>query len=180
MTYDDPMNMNNEPDTTAWTIEELRVELDRYEEGLGEEGKPRNTITSYVYPVDRFLKWLDEPYRPIRGVPRPPLTDRRTSRDVVMMAGGRSLPVGRSRYDGLRTFLSGQSESTVTMSFAEIEEKIGQPLPPSARRYRAFWANDERSGSHVHARSWLKANPPRRTANVDLDAETADFGSKER
>jgi hypothetical protein len=180
MTYNELMNMNNEPDTAAWTVEELRVELDRYEEDLGTEGKPRNTITSYVYPVDRFLKWLGEPYRPIRAVSRPPVTDRRTSRDIVMMAGegslgeGRSVQVGRSRYDGLRTYLSGRSEPQVRLSFAEIERIIGQPLPSSARRHRAWWAN-ERSGSHVNARAWLEATPPRRTANVDLNAETADF-----
>ncbi len=174
------MNMNNEPGTPSWTVEELRVELDRYEEELGREGKPRNTITSYVYPVDRFLKWLGEPYRPIRAVPRPPVTDHQTGRDVVMMKGGgslderKSLQVGRSRYDGLRTYLSGRPEPQVRLTFAEIERIIGLPLPSSARRHRAWWAN-ERSGSHVHARSWLEANPPRRTAKVDLNAENADF-----
>jgi hypothetical protein len=171
--------MNSNPDTPAWTVEELRVELDRYEEALGTEGKPRNTVTSYVYPVDRFLKWLDQPYRPIRAVPTPPLTDRPFSRRTVGTADRRSLNEGgtfqerRSRYDGLRTYLSGRSEPKVHVSFAEIERIIG-PLPSSARRHRAWWAN-ERSGSHVHARSWLEANPPRRTANIDLNAETADF-----
>jgi hypothetical protein len=175
------MNMNKEPDAPAWTVEELRVELDRYEEDQRAEGKPRNTITSYVYPVDRFLKWLAEPYRPIRAVPRPPVPDRGTSGgDVAMMAGGesidggRSFQPGRSRYDGLRTYLSGRSEPQVRLSFADIERIIGQPLPSSARRHRAWWAN-ERSGSHVNARAWLEAKPPRRTANVDLNAETADF-----
>jgi hypothetical protein len=60
------------------------------------------------------------------------------------------------------------------LSLAEIEQIIGQPLPPSARRHRAWWAN-ERSGSHVHARSWLEATPARRTANVDLNAGTVEF-----
>jgi hypothetical protein len=175
------MNRNKEPDAPAWTVEELRVELDRYEEEQRAEGKPRNTITSYVYPVDRFLKWLGEPYRPIRAVARPPVADRRTSRGVVMMAGGgssidggRSFQAGRSRYDGLRTYLSGRSEPQVRLTFAEIERIIGQPLPSSARRHRAWWAN-ERSGSHVNARAWLEAKPPRRTANVDLNAEITDF-----
>lgn len=173
------MNMNNEPEPAAWTVEELRVELDRYEEDLSTEGKPRNTITSYVYPVDRFLKWLDEPYSPVRSGRRPAQMDRR---DVVMRTaagpadtgGPPPVQVGRSRYDGLRTYLSGRAEPQVRLSFAEIERIIGQPLPSSARRHRAWWAN-ERSGSHVHARSWLEAIPARRTANVDLNAETADF-----
>ena len=89
------MNMNNEPNVSAWTVQELRVELDRYEEELRAEGKPRNTITSYVYPVDRFLKWLDEPYRPIRAAPRSPFRDRpRTARDIVMTGDGGSLDKG--------------------------------------------------------------------------------------
>jgi hypothetical protein len=165
-------NMNNEPEVPAWTIGELRVELDRYEEDLRSEAKPRNTITSYVYPVDRFLRWLDEPYSPIRAT-LPPKSDRPFSRDTVVV-GGRSPQPGRSRYDGLRAYLSGRSEPQVRLSFAEIEHIIGQPLPASARRHRAWWAN-ERSGSHVHARAWLEANPSRRTANVDMNAATADF-----
>jgi hypothetical protein len=165
--------MNNEPDTPAWSVQELRVELDRYEEELRTAGKARNTVTTYVYPVDRFLNWLDGPYRPIRAASRP-IADADIGRDVVTIAGMGSLRLGRSRYDGLRTYLSGRSEPQVRLSFAEIERIIGQPLPSSARRHRAWWAN-ERSGSHAHARSWLEADPPRRTANVDLNAEVADF-----
>jgi hypothetical protein len=141
------------------------VELDRYEEELRSTGKARNTVTTYVYPVDRFLNWLDRPYSPIRAA---------ASGAHGTSGGWASAAGGRSRYDGLRTYLSKQSEPVVRLSFAEIERVIGQPLPSSARRHRAWWAN-ERSGSHVHSRSWLEAKPPRRTANVDLNGETADF-----
>ncbi|HET9732037.1 MAG TPA: hypothetical protein VFP54_05120 [Acidimicrobiales bacterium] len=165
--------MNNELNRPAWTVEELRLELDRYEEEQRVAGKARNTVTAYVYPVDRFLNWLDGPYRPIRAMPRP-AAGLRSTHGVVPMAGGGSPQVGRSRYDVLRTYLSGRSEPQVRLSFVDIEGIIGQPLPASARRHRAWWAN-EQSGSHVHARSWLEANPRRRTANVDLDGETVDF-----
>jgi hypothetical protein len=161
------MDMNSPPDPAAWTVEELRVELDRYEGELRSAGKARNTVTTYVYPVDRFLNWLDRPYSPIRSVLGTE-ANARTSRDFVLA------PSGRSRYDGLRVHLSERSEPQVRLSFIEIERILGQPLPSSARRHRAWWAN-ERSGTHVHARSWLEATPPRRTANVDLSAETADF-----
>lgn len=79
--------MNTQPDKPAWTVEELRVELDRYEAELRTARSPRNTITSRIYPVDQFLDWIDEPYRPIGIMPRSS-PDPRTSRDVVMMAGG--------------------------------------------------------------------------------------------
>ena len=85
------------------------------------------------------------------------------------MSPGRS---GRSRYDGLWNYLSPRSEPVVRLSFAQIERIIGGALPASARRYRPWWANEE-SGTHVHARSWLDSG--RRTANVDLNAETVDF-----
>jgi hypothetical protein len=81
-------------------------------------------------------------------------------------------PVVSSRYDPLKRYLAGRSEPVVHLSFGEIERIIGGPLPPSARRHRPWWAN-ERSGSHVHARSWIDAG--RRTANVDMNSATADF-----
>jgi hypothetical protein len=71
----------------------------------------------------------------------------------------------------LRDYLQQQSERRVHLSFVEIEQRIG-PLPSSARKHRAWWANDK-SGRHVHARSWLDAGW--RTAKVDLNAATADF-----
>jgi hypothetical protein len=46
------------------------------------------------------------------------------------------------------------SQPPLTLGFAEIERIIGRPLPPSARRHRAWWAN---SPSHPVARQWLAA-----------------------
>jgi hypothetical protein len=148
----------------TWTAEELRTQLDRYEAELRDAGKARNTVTTYVQPVERFLNWLGGRYHPTRTAagtpaaipPDPHLTSRR----------------GISRYDGLRDYLSHRSEPVVRLSFADIEKIIGGPLPASARRYRPWWAN-EQSGTHVHARSWLDAG--RRTANVDVNAATTDF-----
>lgn len=148
----------------TWTEEELRAELDRYEAELRDAGKARNTVTTYVQPVERFLNWLAGRYSPTRTAagtpaalpPNPHLTAHR----------------GTSRYEGLRVYLSQRSEPVVRLSFADIENIIGGPLPASARRYRPWWAN-EQSGTHVHARSWLDVG--RRTTNVDLNAATADF-----
>lgn len=148
----------------TWTEEKLRAELDRYEAELRDAGKARNTITTYVQPVERFLNWLEGRYSPARTVAGTPATP----------APGPPLTAGRrtSRYEGLRVYLSQRSEAVIRLSFADIETIIGGPLPASARRYRPWWAN-EQSGTHVHARSWLDAG--RRTANVDLGAATADF-----
>lgn len=69
-----------------------------------------------------------------------------------------------TKYQPLGDHLTSSRLAKVTMSFREIEDALGFPLPRSARLYPAWWAN-ERSGSHSHARSWLNAN----YQTVDLD-----------
>jgi hypothetical protein len=64
-----------------------------------------------------------------------------------------SLP--RSKYDALRDTLLAFDETATTMTFSEVAELVG-PLPQSAWRHQAWWAN-EAAGSHVQARSWLSA-----------------------
>jgi hypothetical protein len=140
-----------------WTERELRDALDRYEIELRDAGKARNTITTYVQHPERFINWLVGGYRPSPAVP----------------ASGSRLSRGRmSRYDPLRQYLAERTEPVVRLTFGEIERILGVDLPKSARQYRPWWANEE-AGTHVHARAWLDAG--RRTANVDLNAGTAEF-----
>ena len=40
------------------------------------------------------------------------------------------------------------------LTHANIEEILGAPLPPSAKRRRAWWGN-EADATHVQRRSWL-------------------------
>jgi len=81
-------------------------------------------------------------------------------------------PGRTSRYDALREYLEDRTESAVRLTFAEIERIIGGPLPASARKHPAWWAN-EKAGSHAHAQSWLDIG--RRTAKVDLNGATVEF-----
>ena len=151
----------------TWTEEELemlRAELDTYEAELRERGLKRNTITTYVQPVERFLNWLGGTYRPRRAVATPPPD---TGAPVSEVAQGRG-----SRYAGLQAYLAGRPEPVVRLSFADIERIIGGTLPASARKYRPWWANEE-GGTHIHARAWLDAG--RRTAKVDMNGQTVDF-----
>lgn len=60
-------------------------------------------------------------------------------------------PSRRSRYAALSEFLSGFSGDATELSFAEVEEVLGAPLPVSARRHRAYWSN---SGETIQGRSW--------------------------
>lgn len=64
------------------------------------------------------------------------------------------------------------SNATVKTTFGDVERVLGRPLPASARKHRAWWAN-EAVGTHSHARSWLDAR--RKTRNVDLNAATVEF-----
>lgn len=61
-----------------------------------------------------------------------------------------------SRYAPLAVWLQQQSlhQEKVSLTFREIEEIIGEELPPSARGHRSWWAND--SVGHVQSRQWLE------------------------
>lgn len=63
-------------------------------------------------------------------------------------------PSKPGRYAPLTEFLAGVSGDAVEVSFKEIEEILGGPLPVSARRHRSFWANSPRP---TQGRSWLSA-----------------------
>jgi hypothetical protein len=80
---------------------------------------------------------------------------------------------GESRYEELARWLKRQSrrEDRVQLSFRQVEEIIGTDLPPSARRHRAWWAND--TVSHVQSQSWLSADW--RVANINMSDEHVVF-----
>ncbi len=61
-----------------------------------------------------------------------------------------------SRYAPLAVWLQQQSrhQEKVSLTFREIEEIIGEELPPSAREHRSWWANDP--VGHVQSRQWLE------------------------
>lgn len=73
----------------------------------------------------------------------------------------------RGKYRQLFEYLdNGRDGDEWQADFSEIERVLGFGLPPSARRYRAWWANTE---SHSQAIAWLAAGW--RVDTVDMDAE---------
>ena len=58
------------------------------------------------------------------------------------------------KYRPLERHLSERREESCTLTFSEIEGLIGAPLPASARTHQPWWGND---GTHVQARSWMRA-----------------------
>jgi hypothetical protein len=76
-----------------------------------------------------------------------------------------------SKYRRLRDHLDHAIGLQCPMTFKEVEATLGFPLPQSARRHAAWWANT--GGGHVHAQAWLKAGW--KTSRVDLAKETVMF-----
>lgn len=74
----------------------------------------------------------------------------------VIVPTEEALGPGDSRYAPLAIWLQSQppSRDRARLTFEDIEEIIGEVLPPSAHKHRAWWANDP---SHVHAKQWLDA-----------------------
>jgi CBS domain-containing protein len=78
-----------------------------------------------------------------------------------------------SRYAPLADWLQSQPGrlNQVKLLFSEIEELIGGDLPASARKHRAWWAND--SQTHPHAQAWLDAGW--RSSYLNLSEQTVTF-----
>lgn len=61
-----------------------------------------------------------------------------------------------SKYEPLARYLDLQSRAEVIMSFADVEEILGTALPPSAFKYREWWANETSPvTSHAQCSAWM-------------------------
>jgi Txe/YoeB family toxin of Txe-Axe toxin-antitoxin module len=76
------------------------------------------------------------------------------------------------KYLPITEFLTSRppQEKSCEMTFERIERLLGKPLPDSAHRHRAWWANNL---SHVQATSWLTVRWE--TRNVRTDVERVTF-----
>ncbi len=62
-----------------------------------------------------------------------------------------------SKYSKLADYLHEHKSDRLLLTFADIESLIDAPLPESARKYDAWWANSRTADSHVWAHLWLRA-----------------------
>lgn len=60
-------------------------------------------------------------------------------------------------YSPLAEHLRNYAGSEVRLTFDEIEAIIGAPLPPSALKHEAWWANSRTLDSHTWAHEWQAA-----------------------
>lgn len=77
-----------------------------------------------------------------------------------------------AKYDPLFEYLCQAGDGPLELTFDEIEHLVG-PLPTSATKYPAWWANEAEGGRHVQARAWLSAG--REVEAVDLQARRVRF-----
>jgi hypothetical protein len=70
-----------------------------------------------------------------------------------------------SKYATLGDFLRRQKADEIPMTFDWIEKVSGAKLPPSAKRYRAWWSNNSRNS--VITKVWLEAGF--KSAQVDVE-----------
>lgn len=76
-----------------------------------------------------------------------------------------------SKYEPLSGYLGKQDRKEVPIDFAGVERIIGAKLPPSAFKFREWWANEQTG--HSQAKSWLSAGY--RTARVDMEGRRLVF-----
>lgn len=78
-----------------------------------------------------------------------------------------------AKYDNLEEHLGGLDRAREhRLSFADLEQILGCPLPPSARTYQAWWAN-QRGAGHSQAHSWMGAGW--HSVDLDLKAKQVSF-----
>jgi len=80
-----------------------------------------------------------------------------------------------NKYEPLQEHLENWGIEEVPMDFSEIERVLKSKLPPSARKYRAWWSNNP--SNSVMTYSWLNAGY--RTSQVSLEGERVVFVKSE-
>lgn len=81
-----------------------------------------------------------------------------------------------NKYTPLEKHLENKQEERVRMMFSDIENIIGDTLPPSARKHRAWWSNNPSNSVITYA--WLEAGY--KTTEVNLEGETLVFRRMEK
>jgi hypothetical protein len=80
-----------------------------------------------------------------------------------------------SKYFALGEYLLAHSGDNIQLSFSDLEEILGFPLPKSALMYRTWWTNDR---THSHANNgWLSVGW--RVSNINLENESVHFNRSE-
>jgi hypothetical protein len=77
-----------------------------------------------------------------------------------------------SPYAGLHAYLKGRYADMVVLTFSQIEDLLGFPLPETARANAAWWSSDDDGSPSPQSRGWAQAS---RRATPNLFAGTVAF-----
>lgn len=78
-----------------------------------------------------------------------------------------------AKYRSLHKYLKGRYADAVVLTFGEIEDLLGLPLPEAARLQSAWWTHVDADGTpSPQSRAWIDAE---RTAAPNLLARTVRF-----
>ncbi len=93
-------------------------------------------------------------------------------KEIVETGNSESQAVS-GKYRPLYAWLREQGDGSrdVQVTFEQVEEILGETLPPTARTHQSWWAND--SVGHRQSQAWLRAGW--RVSEYDLTAETVTF-----
>jgi len=75
-------------------------------------------------------------------------------------------------YAGLHAYLKGRYADMVVLTFGQIEDLLGFPLPETARASVEWWSSDETGSPSPQSRGWMQAS---RRATPNLFAGTVAF-----
>jgi hypothetical protein len=121
-------------------------------------------VGAYAGGLSRFLR---RDVKPEAVLPSQALHDGAASVDldvVERMVGGKYVPLARH--------LAKREHLPVQLRFSDVEEMVGESLPLSARKHRAWWGN-ESSPFRVQAVAWMGSGW--KVAEVDLTSEWVRF-----
>lgn len=108
---------------------------------------------------------------PSTAIPAPKPTHQQWEK--VHFADPTKRPSGSSKYRPLYEHLVKLSDDRWDATFEDVDQLLPGGLPTSARRHRAWWANEAPGGAHAHARAWLAAGF--QTADVRLGSQRVTF-----
>ena len=75
-----------------------------------------------------------------------------------------------SKYRSLAEYLLSSNETTVTLTYSQIESILGFALPDTARKFKqSYWANTE---THSYSSSWMSVGY---SARVNVNTNTVTF-----
>ena len=60
--------------------------------------------------------------------------------------------IDMTKYEPLTTYLDLCKKTKIKLTYNQIEEILGFNLPPSARKYKVWWNNNDKN--HSHSASW--------------------------